>query len=226
MTTTLERLAQLMPWVNGDALSVTEQRQRLFQFLQGFSVAGICLPRDVGMWEVDRATPTELDATQHKLQKLFASAFWFARGHDARGTENITWDDVELPMSFPSLRFAAKRIEHDKQWQARYALMVSAGRLRDLVPYLVLQVLTVEKVPVIRCRAPRERDYASRCDRLFIWTKNGRPPEVCPKVPGKRRLCADRVKAEAKKEAERMRREEERRLRAKKAPKSSRRPSR
>lgn len=197
--TTPERLAQLLPLANGDPLSEADLRRRVFRFLQGFEASGLRLPSgEQELWDADGATAAELAAVQRKVQMVFATGFMFdaPRG---RGTENDGPDDVRLPLTFPSLRFAAFRPPRGQR--SRFAFIVEGGRLRDLVPFLAMWLLTTAAITVSRCSAPRYRAWKERCNRFLIWSGQGRPPEVCT------RKCAARVKAKRVNEQQRRERE-------------------
>lgn len=241
--TSAERLASLMPWVNGDPLSATKARRLLAAFLHEFRATGIRLSKDTGMWEVHRATPADLEATRQKVMTIFYSGFRFPETPTAkkqtqvqqnltflersdvrpfvrqrtrrpsewddliedsgRGYEHIGPDDVMPPLSLPSLRFGLLGTGSKTRRQAHYEMHVNAARLRDLVPFLVLHLLTVDDIPVSQCLAPGKDDWRIPCHRLFIWTKKGRPPEVCPAGQGQKKAngrsaCANRVRAQAK----------------------------
>ena len=198
-----ERIRQLLPLANGDDLPPNALRQLLLAFLNGFEAPGLRLQPDAGMWDAYRDAPdVEVKAVQSKVQMLFATGFMF-EGPRHAGTENIGPDDIMPPLSFPSLRFAAFCQPHRKlSAPGRYTLRVDANRLRDLVPFLAMWLLTTGDIAVSRCSAPRSEHWDQRCNRFLLWSGRGRPPKVCsPK-------CADRVKAKKKYDkAQRERRE-------------------
>lgn len=197
--TTPERLALLLPVANGDQLSEADLRRRVFRFLHGFEASGLRLQSGEGeLRDAHDATAAELAATQRKLQRVFATGLLFD-GPPAIGTEGIGPDDIQLQLSFPSLRFGA--FSPPRGQRSRFAFMVEAGRLRDLVPFLAMWLLTTEAITVSRCSAPRYRDWKERCDRFLIWRGQGRPPEVCTKK------CGARVKAKRVNEQQRRERE-------------------
>jgi len=200
------RLDQLMPLANGDELSERALRQRLLAFLHGIDLPGLRLRRDAGMWDTHDAPAAELRATQRQLQDLFASAFWFSeheahlpywvppgtpKGSKAEFEDPISWDDLRPPLSFPSLRFGAEYIARPS---ARWALRVDAGRLRDLVPFLALWMLTCGDLSVARCEAPAAAAWDRPCGRFFISGGRGRPSRTCSDK------CRRRVKDKRKNE--------------------------
>jgi hypothetical protein len=188
-----DRIRQLLPLANGDDSSPNALRQLLLAFLNGFKAPGLRVQADAGMWDAYReASGAELKAVQRKVQMLFATGFMF-EGPRAAGTENIGPDDIMPPLSFPSLRFAAfcpprRRLSTP----GRFTLTVDGNRLRDLVPFLAMWLLTTGDIAVSRCQAPRSEHWDQRCNRFLLWSGRGRPPQVCgPK-------CANRVKAKKK----------------------------
>jgi hypothetical protein len=198
-----ERIRQLLPLANGDELPPKVVRQRLLSFLNGFEASGLRLQPDAGMWDAYRDAPdAELKAVQSKVQSLFATGFMF-EGPRHAGTENITPDDITPPLSFPSLRFAAFCQPRSKlSTPGRYTLRVDGNRLRDLVPFLAMWLLTTEDIAVSRCLAPRLKHWDQRCNRFLLWSGRGRPPKVCSLK------CADRVKAKRKHDKARRERRE------------------
>lgn len=82
-----------------------------------------------------------------------------------------------MPLTFPSLRFGAF------SQRRPFTLLIEAGRLRDLVPYLAMYLLTTEPVSVARCPAPAIRNWKEECGRFFprrAWAPVERvQPEVC-----------------------------------------------
>jgi hypothetical protein len=200
--TTPERLTLLLPLANGDQLSVADQRSRIFRFLHRFEARGLRLPSgEQELWDAHEATATELKAVAEKVKRVFTTGFMFD-GTPAPGTEGIGPDDVRLPLTFPSLRFAAfSPPPGRRRADRRFGLMIEAGRLRDLVPYLAMYLLTTEAVAIARCPAPRYRAWKERCDRFFIVGGHGRPSKTCSKK------CATRVKAKRINEQRRRERE-------------------
>ena len=228
--TTLERVQKLLPWVNGDRLTSVEARGVVFGFLYGFEAAGLRLPSDGGLWGAHDATAKELEATLAKLRDVFAVGFWFAREEvPPDGLGHMGWSDIALPLSFPTLRFGATRADRRKQSRREftprgaYTLLVDSDELQDLVPFLVMHLLTTGDLLVGRCSAPKFRSWSERCNRLFIWGGGkGRPSNVCPGGQ-----CGSRVKAKSKQErAKRDRRESADFLRATGRKAKRQRPSR
>ena len=175
-------------------------RRRVFDFLHHFEARGLRLQSSQHeLWDLHDATAAELAATQKKVEQVFATGFMFESPRH-EGQEDVGPDDIRLPLTFPSLRFGAF-VPSRKQQRGRFTLKVEAGRLRDLVAYLAMWLLTTEQVAVSRCTAPAYRDWASRCDRFVVWRGQGRPPKVCSPQ------CGARVKA--KRVAEQQRRERE-----------------
>jgi hypothetical protein len=191
--TSPERIRQLLPLANGDELPSKTLRQLVLTFLNQFEASGMRLQPDAGMWDAySHATDTELKAVQEKVQKLFRTGFLFDRPRHS-GTEHIRPEDIALPLSFPSLRFAAFSSPRGRlKTDARFTLRVDGNRLRDLVPFLAMWLLTTEDIAVSRCQAPESKNWRQRCDRFLLWSGRGRPPKVCGSK------CADRVKAKRK----------------------------
>jgi hypothetical protein len=200
--TTPERLALLLPLANGDQLSVADLGSRVFRFLQGFEARGLRLPSgEQELWDVDGATASELKAVAKKVERVFETGFMF-EGPRAAGTEGIGPDDIRLPLTFPSVRFGAfipppGRRRADR----RFTQVIEAGRLRDLVSYLAMYLLTTGAIAIERCPAPRYRNWKERCDRFFILGGQGRPSKTCSQK------CASRVKAKRVNEQQRRERE-------------------
>lgn len=179
--TPTDRLDHLILIANRDPLTEAEVRRRLFRFLHGFKTQGLRLGAgERELWDVRHATAKELAATTRKIEMLFDVVWMFERpSHPSAG--NIGPDDVGAPLSFPSLRFAA--------FWGQPGFIVTAGRLRDLVPYLAMWLLSTEPVVVKQCQAPAFRDWQATCGRLFVQGAMGRPRKVCGEK------CAARVKA-------------------------------
>lgn len=191
--TAAERIRRLLPLANGDDLPPETLRQTFLAFLHGFSAPGLRVQPDAGMWDAYRDAPdAELKAAQRKIQMVFATGFMFD-GSRREGREAIGPDDIMLPLSFPSLRFGAfSQPGRKPSTSERYTLRVDGNRLRDLVPFLAIWLLTTADLAVSRCQAPQAEHWAEQCDRFILWSGRGRPPQFC----GPR--CANRVKAKRK----------------------------
>lgn len=199
--TTADRLGFLLPLANGDELSDEDLKRRVFKFLHGFEGRGLRLPTgQQELWDVENATEAELKAVVKKVQLLFMTGFMFY-GPPARGTEGTTPDDVSLMLKFPSLHFGAFSQRRGARPDAPFMLLVEAGRLRDLVPYLAMHLLTTEAISVSRCAAPAYRRWSEACGRIFVGRGLGRPRGVCSDK------CAARVKAKKVNEQRRLERE-------------------
>lgn len=184
MSTPSDLLSQLLPLANGDALAERELRRRVFRFLRDFEARGLRLCAGQGeLWDAREAALTELKAVARKVERVFATWLLF-EGSPQEGTEHVGPDDVGGLLSFPSLRFSAFRPK-----KGRTCMMVEAFRLRDLVPYLAMYLLTTEDVTVGRCPAPQRQHWKEECGRLFIAGGHvGRPSNTCS------RPCAVRLK--------------------------------
>jgi hypothetical protein len=210
-----ERLAPLLPWVNGDPVPVPQVRQLLLAFLDRFAFGGLATTREAGMWDAYRdASASELEAVRKRLWTLIDSGFWFETPRD----DGVDIDPDSLTViGFPSLKFAAWRDPKNKRRsRGSYRLVVNAWRLRDLVPFLAMMLLLTSRVVVSRCPAPKKGDWKSTCGRYFVWSGEGRPPKVCPPTSSGRSLCADRVKAKMKFEKKQRERKAEKALKVKK----------
>jgi hypothetical protein len=205
--TPAEQIELLLPWANDhdDALTLGVVRECLRRFLRSFSGSRLRVTGHRGLDLVHDASHAELQATRRKVMRLLESAFWFSvdAPRDRRGHESLDWDDVRLPLSLPSIRFAAARRakgyvkrsqlgrKDHRQLLAggAYEILIEASRLRDLVPFLVLHLLAMPgAIGVARCSAPAPNDWTQRCGRLFIIAtgRKGRPREYCS------RECTDR----------------------------------
>ena len=224
--TTAEQIDLLLPWLN-DRLPDRAVRRLLHAFLASFRATRIRLPEPGGHDLVADATDEELAATRRKLERLLSSAFWFSDEDegDHRGTKHLDWEDVRLPLTFPSIRFgAARQVASVKRSalnrrerkaladRGAYQVLIEAGRLRDLVPFLVLQLLAAPgEITISRCPAPAPLNWKQRCGRLFIVAKGvGRPKEFCSRDCTNRR---DSVRKEERKQEERKRAHARRRKR-------------
>jgi hypothetical protein len=196
------RLGVLLPLANGDELSEADLRRRVFRFLHGFEGRGLRLQSgQQELWEVHDAAAAELKAVAKKVQTLFTTGFLFD-GPAAPGTEGTGPDDIRLPLTFPSLRFGAFTPPKGRpRPDAMFTLIVEAWRLRDLVPFLAMHLLTTEGTTVSRCTAPAYRRWADSCNRFFVGSGLGRPRSVCSEA------CGARVKAKKVNEQRRLERE-------------------
>jgi hypothetical protein len=155
-------LAHLVPLVN-DTLSDKAVTQRLRAFLNRLDASGLRLPRQAGMWDVYGASTTELHATQKKLRELFDWGF----------RQDLDWDEMMPPLSYPSVRYVPTQVDE------RWTLVINAGRLRDLVPFVAMWLLTYGDTHVGRCTAPRPRAWNQTCGRYFVSSGVGRPRQTC-----------------------------------------------
>jgi hypothetical protein len=198
-----DRLAWLLPWLNGDRVSLSYAR--LLAFVASFD--GTAEVGYVKAWEsgparkgeprVDRprrrqpprvARPVSLS----ELEKLrLALVDLLRRGFGAPGQTRPreTWGQ-----EFPSLRFGVRgagrpspgKLSQVSMGERRaylspgaYTLLVD-GALVDLVPFLVLHLLTGPgMMTVSRCRAPAPRNWSERCGRFLAWSGRGRPRKFC-----------------------------------------------
>lgn len=204
MPTPAERLTLLLPLANADALSADELRDHVFRFLQGFKTGGLRLQSgERELWDAYDAPEVELKAIARKVRLVFTTGFLFDR--PGPGTEGITPDDVTLPLTFPSMRFGAFRPTRERKHKQarpdRFTLMVDGWRLRDLVPFLAMWLLTTEDIGISRCTAPAYRNWEEDCGRFFVGSGLGRPRLVCDAK------CGSRVKAKARRDKERAERE-------------------
>ena len=164
-----DRLAPLMPWINGDHVTDAQIRRSLLRFLKGFPGQRLKLQTDAGMWDAYTGSADELNATREKIITLLDAALP-SRDGDRRGTEDITFEDCVPPLACPSLRFGV--------WPDTSDLLVD-GDLHDLVPFLVLHLITLRQVEIARCDAPFPNNWARHCGRFYVWLGRGRPKMFC-----------------------------------------------
>lgn len=165
-------------------------------FLHAFVGQNLHARTYTSMWEAHAVAAAEFEAIRRKVRRLMEAGFpdsggesrylkesdqdrerrpAFIKKGDRRGTENIGFEDMSLPLSCPSLRFGIR--PHTKRGAS--VLFVEGGRLRDLVPFLVLHLLTTGQTVVARCDAPAPGAWSERCGRFYVWIGKGRPREFC-----------------------------------------------
>jgi hypothetical protein len=208
------RLALLLPWLNGDGLGVVEIRRQLEDFLEAFNMSeGVGhLRTQVGQNELRSISAPELDKLRQSLFDLLRRGFLPTPDEHRASGEWWPW-----LQPFPSLQFGAihrsrqspgKLSRATKSERRAYAApgaytQLVVGKLRDLVPFLVLHLLTAPGMAVIaRCPAPAPNDRTSRCGRFLVTAGRGRPRKFCS-----RKACRIRNHAEVvrKQEEEAMR---------------------
>ena len=203
--TASERLALLLPWINGDRVSDRDLRRRIKAFIASFdgsaaagyvqtlAFAGVkrepWIPAFIKR-EPPRATEpvdeTDLEILQNTLEDLLRRGF----PYDPRYPEP-TYGWV---VNYPSLGFGVRGTHRRSPGRlsqvgttarrnylspGAYTLLVD-GVLGDLVPFLVLHLLTGPRMATItRCRAPAPRHWDRRCGRFVLGIGRGRPREFC-----------------------------------------------
>jgi hypothetical protein len=167
--TASDRLSLLMPWINGQAVTDAQVRRAVLRFLKGFAGQHLKLHTDAGMWNAYYTGSEKLKETRDSVISLLNAAFP-PLDADRRGLEDISFEDLPPPLPCPSLRFGI--------WPNSSELLVD-GDLHDLVPFLVLHLLTSRQVVVARCAAPFRGDWARHCGRLYVWKGRGRPKMFC-----------------------------------------------
>ena len=173
------RLRLLLPWINGEAVDYEAVRDALVAFLKDFHTPHVRVDSEVMTYEPHlRLTMKELAATRAKLRAVLgltrvddeppagSDAF------DREGTTDIQVEDIELPLSCPSLRFTVRPGPEPD-------LHVDARRVRDLVAFLLLHLLARGEVTVTVCKAPAARRWRRRCTRVFVQQGRGRPLSFC-----------------------------------------------
>lgn len=110
------------------------------------------------------------------------------------GVRNVMRADVKLSM----LTCRDRRIY---EAPGAYVLQVT-GSARDLVLYLVLHLLTAERVAgmLARCQAPAPHNWQERCNRWFLRTGHGRRRTSCSDKCGDRIWSEERAKKLKKKD--------------------------
>lgn len=164
-----DRLAPLMPWINEDRVTDAHVRRALLRFLKDFPGQRVKLQTDAGMWNAYYAASDKLETTRKNIVALLDAALP-SRDGDRRGTENITFEDCAPPLACPSLRFGV--------WPNKSDLLVD-GELHDLVPFLVLHLITSHQVEIARCEAPFPKKWERHCGRFYVWLGRGRPKMFC-----------------------------------------------
>jgi hypothetical protein len=168
-----QRLALLVPWLNGDPLTYAEVRRLLKRFLIGFRAAGIRLDAEDALWTVhEESTTKSLNAVRSKVARVIASAVppLNPDRSNRQGKENITDADMPPPVR---LQFGIGRTSRGLEQ------IVSSNEPRDLVAYAVAMLLTSGGITLGRCPAPAP--YSTRrCDRLLVTSVDkGRRPVFC-----------------------------------------------
>jgi hypothetical protein len=178
------RLRPLLSWVNGDPVSALQVRFGLLGFVGSFdgsAAAGfvdVSLARQVARLDEPHPEPTGTLAEQLETLRLTL--------------RDVLQADAEA-RSFPSLRFSVRRVrppakrsklkprERQAYQDAGAAVLRVEGSLMDLVPFLLMHLLTApDMMTVARCPAPQAGHWRDRCGRWFVQaTGRGRPREYC-----------------------------------------------
>ena len=174
-----ERLRLLLPWINGEAVDDRAVRNALVTFLVDFHTPHFRVHADAMTYEAHAwATTKELAATRAKVLDVLGRAqiggeppAWLDE-FDREGPDDIQFEDIEVSLACPSLRFGVRP-------GAEPELHVDARRVRDLVAFLLLHLLTLGEVTVGVCDAPTERKWKRRCNQVFVQNGHGRPRRFC-----------------------------------------------
>lgn len=180
-----ERLRLLLSWVNGDPVSAVQVRIGLLGFVGSFdgsAAAGfvdVSLARQVARLDEPRPAPTGTLAEQLETLRLML--------------REVLQADAEA-RSFPSLRFGVRRVrppakrsklsprERQAYQDAGAAVLRVEGGLMDLVPFLLIHLLTApDMMTVARCPAPQAGHWRNQCGRWFVQDagRAGRPRDYC-----------------------------------------------
>jgi len=220
-----DRLALLLPWLNGEPLTDADIRRQLRSFVRSFDEA----TEDTGYLRVvgmAAAGVLSLDATalqrlRDELRAVIHSGF----PHDRSiGPDRIerTWAVRQRPVPY-RLLFGTVRVRDEepivkpsrkekrqREAPGAYELIVS-GDMSDLVPYLVMHLLTASKaVAVARCPAPAPNNWDERCRQFLIRSGQGHPREFCSEAC-RVRSHAERLRKAQEEEALKRRKRQKRR---------------
>ena len=203
--TPLGRLALLVPWVNGDG--VPQLRLQLAAFLGSFdgSAGAGHLQVHMGRAAQGGTTPRlerARDLSEAMLEDVRARVIAVLRtGFPLEPRlKDVSGGEVE---AFPSLRFGVGRLRAgDRSTAGAYTVVVD-GALRDIVPFLVIHLLTTPGMATLtRCPAPTANNWTERCGRFVITHGKGRPRVFCSEACRVRHhaevLKHDRDKSRAK----------------------------
>lgn len=183
--TATERLALLLPIANGDPLTTAQLRQRLFDFLRGFTARHLRLPKfEHELHQVSRATSSQLHDAAEAVVKVFTLGLLAYGPHE--GFEDTEPDDVAM-LTLPTLAFGVFRPKK-KPGRSRFDWIVEAEDIEDLVPFLAMYLLATETTRIMRCHAPRRGNWEGKCHRIFVGGGPGRARLTCDTA------CAVRVK--------------------------------
>lgn len=181
------RLGLLLPWLNGDRVGALELKVRLIGFVGSFdgsAAAGfvdVRLERLVARLDEPKPEPAGTLVEQLETLRLILLAVLQA-------------DDMAEVRSFPSLRFGVRRVrppakrsklkprERQAYQDAGAAVLRVEGSLMDLVPFLLMHLLTApDMMTVARCPAPQAGHWRDQCGRWFVQqvTGPGRPRDYC-----------------------------------------------
>ena len=167
-----EQLRLLLPWINGEADDEQAVRHALVTFLADFHAPHLRVHADVMTREAHAwATTKALAATRATVRAVLTRACVEPpTGSDAFGRTGTT--DITVPLACPSLYFGVRPGPEPD-------LHVGAVRVRDLVAFLLLHLLTLGEVTVGVCKAPGARTWRRRCHRVFVQQGRGRPLSFC-----------------------------------------------
>lgn len=222
-----DRLAQLLPWLNGEPLTDADIRQQLHAFLRSFDEATehTGYLRIVGPVSARSVESETLERLRIALKATLQSGFWEDR---LVGTDTIerTWEVRMRPHAY-QLRFGtvrrrdetpyaepsqnpSRRAKRQHAAPGAYELVVS-GPVSDLVPYLAMHLLTAPGAASIgRCPAPAPNNWDARCHQFLLRTTQGHPREFCSEAC-RVRSHAERARKKQEVEAAAKRRRQRRR---------------
>lgn len=226
-----DRLALLLPWLNGESLTNTDTRQQLRSFLRSFdeATADTGYLRVIGMAAADGLSldATALERLRDELRFVLRSGFPLDRSIGPERTER-TWEVRQRPVPYRLFLGTVRRREETPSAEPHknpssgakrqhampgaYEMHVS-GAVSELIPYLVMHLLTAPKAASVgRCPAPAPNNWDERCQQFLIRSGQGHPREFCSEAC-RVRSHAERLRKAQEAEAAR-RRSQKRKRRA------------
>ena len=174
-----EQLRLLLAWINGEEDDEQAAHSALVTFLEHFHAPHLRVHADVMTSEAHAwATTKALAATRATvrdvlgLTRVDAEPPAWLDEVDREGLDDIQVEDIEVSLACLSLRFGVRP-------GAEPELHVDARRVRDLVAFLLLHLLTLGEGKVGVCDAPTERKWKRRCNQVFVQNGHGRPRRFC-----------------------------------------------
>ena len=210
MDTAPDRLALLLPWLNDEPTTDADVRRLLLAFLRSFDASeGTGFLRVVGLRAYTSLQALDADKLQRLREGLagvFRSGFPLdpQPGYEHERTWAVRLRPEPYQLLFGTVRVRdeepivkpSRKEKRQREAPGAYELVVS-GAVEDLIPYLVMHLLTAPKaVAVGRCPAPSPNNWDARCHRFLLRTTPGHPREFCSEA------CRVRSHAERVRKAE------------------------